>query len=338
MFSIYSQMQESGTRNRLYLLIATIGAMSYSIFIWHQVFIAFYKYSINSSMDIVDYMVLILITAIVSIVSYRLIEKPLGKYKGKYVNRVLLCSIGGALLVGLSGLYIYANAGVVRNVPELGVCKTNAQRGMHGAYCDRIYGYERPFEDDGKIKVLGIGNSFVRDWLNILLESDYADSLDISYVYTGHINENNAAELCERIDSAAVVFFNCNISRMPASVSEILSASPEAYYVGTKSFGESNGIVYRKRNTNGYFNTKIKMIPEVEAAYKTEIERWGDKYVDMIAPLIDADGYMPVFSDDSMFISQDCRHLTQAGAKYYARKIDLAKYLINSSHNNLKQD
>lgn len=289
-------------------------------------------------MNIWDYLILFLIIGVVSIVSYRLIERPLGKYRGKTVSRILYCSIGGAFFVGLSGLYIYANAGVVRNVPELGVYKADAQRGMHGAYCDRIYGYEHPFKDDGKIKVLGIGNSFVRDWLNILLESKYADSLDISYVYTGHVNENNAAELCERIDSAAVVFFNCNINRMPASVSEILSASPEAYYIGTKSFGESNGIVYRKRNTPVYFNTKIKMIPEVETAYKTERELWGDRYVDMIAPLIDADGYMPVFSDDSMFISQDCRHLTQAGAKYYARKIDLAKYIINSPQNNLKQD
>ena len=38
------------------------------------------------------------------------------------------------------------------------------------------------------------------------------------------------------------------------------------------------------------------------------------------------DGGVPVFVNDGRFISQDCRHLTQAGAQYYASLIDLEKY------------
>lgn len=36
-------------------------------------------------------------------------------------------------------------------------------------------------------------------------------------------------------------------------------------------------------------------------------------------------GKVRVFSDDGKFISQDCRHLTKAGAKYYAKMIDWKK-------------
>ena len=34
-----------------------------------------------------------------------------------------------------------------------------------------------------------------------------------------------------------------------------------------------------------------------------------------------------VFTDDGMFISQDCRHLTEAGAKYYAKILELSLFL-----------
>lgn len=39
------------------------------------------------------------------------------------------------------------------------------------------------------------------------------------------------------------------------------------------------------------------------------------------------DGRMPVFSDDGRFISQDCRHLTKAGAQYYAKLMDWNRFL-----------
>ena len=45
---------------------------------------------------------------------------------------------------------------------------------------------------------------------------------------------------------------------------------------------------------------------------------WGDRYIDLIEPIIDERQRVPVFTPDKKFISQDTRHLTQAGARYYA--------------------
>lgn len=44
----------------------------------------------------------------------------------------------------------------------------------------------------------------------------------------------------------------------------------------------------------------------------------------MIGAVQNEDGSVRVFTDDHYFISQDCRHLTQYGAQYYARIIDLS--------------
>lgn len=56
-------------------------------------------------------------------------------------------------------------------------------------------------------------------------------------------------------------------------------------------------------------------------------KEYGDNYIDLISLAKVSDGKVRVFSEDGRFISQDCRHLTRAGAQFYAKKIDWSKYL-----------
>ena len=64
---------------------------------------------------------------------------------------------------------------MVRDIPELDIDKNNVHRNMHAEYVDRIYEYDVDFpEENGKINVMLIGNSFARDFGNILLESEMA--------------------------------------------------------------------------------------------------------------------------------------------------------------------
>lgn len=54
-----------------------------------------------------------------------------------------------------------------------------------------------------------------------------------------------------------------------------------------------------------------------------EIQRlYPNNFINLISLVCDDDGKVKVFSDTGYFISQDCRHLTQAGAQYYAKIID----------------
>lgn len=61
--------------------------------------------------------------------------------------------------------------------------------------------------DDDRIKVVVIGNSFWRDWVNVLLESFIADELDISYIYANlsDLDESVAAKK-SRLEAADYVF------------------------------------------------------------------------------------------------------------------------------------
>lgn len=55
--------------------LAWIGRMTYSIFIWHQVLLAFYRYSISSKVTLSFVLGFLVVTMTISILSYYLIEK-----------------------------------------------------------------------------------------------------------------------------------------------------------------------------------------------------------------------------------------------------------------------
>lgn len=218
--------------------------------------------------------------------------------------------------------FIYLHAGVVRDVPELGIEKTNVHRGMHAEYCDVPYFWDKDFESSDKVKVAVIGDSFGRDWANILNGSSISDEIEISYIYpySEEVYEDNKSRLVK----ADVVFRT--FSSSTTDVGSLLDMIPDdkLYIVGYKNFGTSNGIIYTHRNSKDYFKQTITLDEKVLRNNQILSEEYGEHYVDMIEVVQDEDGSVRVFTDDQHFISQDCRHLTQYGAQYSARIMDLS--------------
>lgn len=302
---------------------ALLGKASLSIYLCHQVVVAYMYYAVTASTGIRTLLLYLAAVAVLSAAVYLLAEKPLGKLAKKnavciLIPAVVLCCITSVL----SGL-VYLNAGVVRDVPELGIDKTNVHRGMHAEYCDIPYAWDRDFSDSDKIKIAVIGDSFGRDWANILNESSISDKIEISYIFP------HSAEYMEkrqaRFAEADLVFRT--FSSSTADVSGYLPSKvpkEKLYIVGYKNFGSSNGILYSRRGDADYFDQTIKLDAEVLANNRILSEQYGDHYIDMIGAVQNADGSVRVFTDDGHFISQDCRHLTKYGAQYYARIIDLS--------------
>lgn len=183
--------------------LSYLGKMSFSIFVWHQIIIAFYRYFVTNEISLVFIIAYLSVVACVSFISYKLIECRIPNND----KTVIICFVLALFTTSVSA-YIYMRAGVVRNVPELNITTTNAHRGMHGEYCDRIYQLDREFEDSckSKVNVLVIGNSYARDMANVILESPYKDSVFISYIFG--INE----KYIPRIKKADAIFYFGNTS------------------------------------------------------------------------------------------------------------------------------
>lgn len=292
--------------------LAFVGKMSFSIFVWHQIIIAFYRYSFSSEINIVTLLVYFTVVLGLSYVTYLLVEQKI-----KPTNKTLIGFLSGDVVVTVLTGLIYLNAGVVRDVPEIDAYVNNAQRGMHIAYCDRIYSYNVDFPMNDKPNLLVIGNSFSRDMANVILESNIKDSINLSY-----INELKPS-YTERIAKADKIFIFGSKKKVPEYLWSNLKKGVEVWGISTKSFGVSNGAIYYNHNKPWYFDQTVPVnetVLEINREWKQE---WGEYFIDMMQLAMVGEDRVRVFSPQHKFISPDCDHLVRGGAQYYASVLDL---------------
>lgn len=98
--------------------------------------------------------------------------------------------------------------------------------------------------------------------------------------------------------------------------------------VGEKNFGENNGHVYAKRYRPDYFEQMVEPLggePFLERNRRFR-EFYGERFLDMMGVVTDG-GLVRVFTPAGRFISADGKHLTAAGAQFYAERIDWGRWL-----------
>ena len=289
-------------------LIAPLGRMSLSIFLWHQPIIAFYRYLYADNLSVVVLIMVATFTLLLSFVTYILIERRL---RISIASRLGLI-ISFLLVVGFS-LCVYNQGGAVRDVPELDIRKGAADPKAFERYTDRIYRYDHDFtEDRTRKKILVIGNSFARDFANILLESPDSGSIQLSYHYGIEDCPVSRVQECDRI-----YFFGWK-HQVPDVVWQNLRPGTEVWGIGTKNHGSSNGIYYKNRYKTDYFEQRTAINPDFIVVNHLFREEWQGKYVDLLSLTLQPDSTVLVFTPDHHFITYDGMHLTPAGTWFYA--------------------
>ena len=299
--------------------IAYIGEFTFSIFVWHQVALALIRYSFTNNMtDFLPLLTFVVITSVLSILSYKYVEQMKKTPKAWGVIGVML------IATTVISLYIYKNAGVIRDVPELEVVKGKVKRGQWTEYCDRVYKYDKDFTNTDKPKWYVIGNSFGRDMVNIILESELSSTVEISYSYINDYKDKKS-----RFSNADVVFLS-SLGVDDSLIKDVrcrCSKKTRFVLVGEKNFGENNGQVYRHRFDDNYHQLTVEMENGYEEKNRYLKKNYSNCFIDMIGLVQNKNGRIPVFTKKGHFISQDCRHLTKFGAQYYASLIDLKSFL-----------
>lgn len=311
--------------------LATIGAASYSIFIWHQIVLAFCRYCITCNFSALVLASLLLVTTFLSWLSYSYIEQTIIKViktkGGRYVS--YFSTIILFLALNAFAAYIYLNAGVVRDVPELYVSMQNKHRGMHAEYVDRGNQYNKPFKTDKKHWYV-IGNSFGRDFVNIILESPVADSVEVSY--STDLNFRNESS---RFSQADIIFISTlGLKEEFVTEVEILCLAngfqpSQLVVVGEKNFGVSNGQVYAKRGDTDYFEQFVDVENKERFIERNKYfaKLYGNRFLDLMSMVTNEKDQVKVFSPDHHFISADCRHLSKGGAIMFSQMIDWNKFI-----------
>lgn len=313
-FSLMSCLQ-SRADNRLTAfarqskIIAPIGRMSLGIFLWHQPLFALYRYFFADELSLGMLICLTGLACLLSIFTYYYIEKRMSVGK---TSR--LCLILSFLIVNTFALWIYQKGGIVRDIPELDIREGETDPMFFEHYTDRIYQYDHEFSpDNSKKKILVIGNSFARDFANILLELPLRDSIQLSYHYGIEDCPLSRIRQCDRI-----YFFGWK-HKVPEVVWQNLKAGSEIWGIGTKNHGTSNGIFYKNRHCIGYFTQKTTLRKDFYAVNSLLNKEWHGNYIDFLSLVLQPDSTVLVFTSSDKFITYDGRHLTPTGARYYAR-------------------
>lgn len=316
-------------------LITFIGKISFSLYLWHQIVFAFTRYFVVDEISIIISIILITITIILSVLSYYLIENPF-RNKSKFKAKPLLISLAVCLFfITASSLYVYMIGGVIKNIPELGINEKNrnkklnffsSQNNIHIEYNENVRKLNKPFLSDtatimkkNKIKVLVIGDSYGRDFANILLSSSFREKLEISY---SDLQNRSADELRISLKNSDFIFFGGQIPPSMDKVFEYNLDTNKLWIIGTKDFGNSNGLHYNRKikNYSAYTTVMKSGVLKINNEYKSI---WGDKYIDLIELIKDHNEKVLVFTPDGKFISQDTNHLTEFGAIYFAQLLEL---------------
>lgn len=290
----------------MWKILAVPGVMSLSIYIWHQPLFAFARYMHSGEFSLLAVTVMSVVLAGISWVSFKYLER---KIKSKFGCKVL--SIGYVVVL-LGPLTVYLNSGVSHDIPELGIEFGYHEHGFIYKYNDRIRAYDGDFANDGRIKVLLVGDSYARDWGNVLLESSASNRIDLVYC-VGNVPDKRRG----LIDEADVLFFSTmRESPLPANLK-----TDRTWVVGTKYYGFA-GWVYTRRFFSGYYDMTVALPDDIRERNTKDRVRYGGRFIDMIAMVEAGDGCVRCFTDDKRLFTIDYGHLSRPGAQSYARMIE----------------
>lgn len=305
--------------------LINLGTASYSLYLWHQPIFAFYRYVIDSDGSCGKILMVTAFSLLVGVMSYRYIERPLSLCSRKEKGASILYLVCGTLALSsiIFSIHIYRMEGMIRDVPEMGIYLGDPKRTDPIHHNERIHAFDKDFARNGKKNILIIGDSFGRDWGNILLASGVADSMNISY----HTDVDDV--LKRRIREADVVFMANNGRCIDRYADILLLVTDKPYYrVGVKNFGNYTGNIYNHdRYGKGYFKQYVEPNQFCKEINSEEKLVFGHHYIDMIEVLRDKDGKIPAFTPEHKLISQDGLHITRFGAKRYAQLLDVWQYL-----------
>lgn len=235
-----------------------------------------------------------------------------------------LCLILAICLCSISAYY-YKHNGLVRDIPELGIYVNDESQTPEFYNNGTSQTYGRDFANNGKKNILVIGDSFGRDWVNILHEAGVDSVMNISY--TMYVDKNTKRRLAAA-DYVFVATYHPFFQSYNYGDIYPELFNRKFYRVGLKSFGENFiGNIYNKRHQSNYYNLRVTEKKFSKDINTYEKQLFAENFIDMMAPITEKDGSIRLFTDDKMLITQDGIHLTKAGAKLYAQKLDVWKYL-----------
>lgn len=300
-----------------------LGLISYSLYLWHQPVFAFFRAYSRQQPIPMEFLSLVPLIFLLSVLTWRFIEAPFRS--GSFIRRnnvFLLSLLIGGFFVGV-GLYLNKNYGLPQRVYDSSILIGDMDKRI---YNEKIYAFKRDeYKENSGAKILIVGNSFARDFVNITLENFDIDGVQVIYrddfLQCINLTSNKiAGNLFYSAD--VIVFASGDVDRKCylQDISFAIENKKQIYYVGTKDFGYNLNWLIRldADGRRSQFNTISNRIISNNNEMKAIIP--AKHFISILDHSL-VNGRMPVTDNLGRMLSTDRTHLTKYGALYFGSRI-----------------
>ncbi|MBB3912705.1 acyltransferase family protein [Sphingomonas desiccabilis] len=308
--------------------IVFIGLTSYSAYLWHQPLFAFARVASLTPPGAAELAGLVLLTFLLATLTWRFVETPFRS--ARMMSLRLFAPIVGLATAALiaCGLLFH----VAEGFPRWTYPNISGAGDVYIDYNERIRKYDTSvFPADGRPNIVLIGNSFARDFGNVLAEAGILDRVNFAYIYSSPDLAKSPlpAGKAGLLRSASLVIVALSdpepdrAAALIADNAQVLAPLTKAppVYIGSKNFGY---------NINPFGRVSMAERPHAFAAFPAEQQAVNEQLQRTLPPadylnllhLLGPDGRKLRFYDDrGNPMTPDRRHLTRFGAAFLAERL-----------------
>lgn len=299
--------------------IVFIGLLSYSLYLWHQPIFSFLRiYSIEEP-STNTFLISIVFIFLISYLSLKYIETPFRNKKAVSQKAIFTFAVVGSLFFLAIGLFLNKNYGVPSRVFDPSIKVEDLDKRI---YNEKIFSFKKDsFSNDSRKKLLIVGDSFGRDFTNIVLETFNTDNIEI--VYTPNLNQciTSKEKLYSQSDIIVFAYYSeYSKECVDTNIKYVSDNTKKLYYIGIKNFGYNLNWLIRlsgKELANQYNPISDEFI-NIDINMSNIIP--PKNYISLLTPTLKGNK-IPITDDQGLMISTDRAHLTKYGAIYFGDKV-----------------
>jgi len=355
----------SGPAHRLSFILANrgmvgVGLISYSLYLVHWPIIVFYKYWAGREFSNTECVFLILVALILAYLMYRFIEQPFRRVGTASSNKVspnrafLLGSLASVIAI-ISISVNAASQGWLWRYPAEVVAQLSYKKGDYTQYFwANIHKYSAGYSNNGKPKVLVVGDSMAAALMNVLVAADTDQEIDLASILVGEncktifglseqkynaiyagrkeVCKNEHSRVLARLELLsstdtiiiATYWWHKNLLKyVPSTVAHLKTVSDAKIMVLGLNVQQSNGILFLSKHAFSPQIDKLRTPPHPQAiAFNNILKRYADDYYyfDLLDLFCNDDGCQRVTKDGYVVIFDES-HLSEKGASFVAKRV-----------------
>ena len=329
------------------------GLISYSLYLWHQPIFAFIRHLDWGTSVLYLSIPLVFLCAYAS---YRWVEQPFRNRSRLNRPKVFQMSAISSLAMIVIGLVFVANKGFINRFDQHDAAILNQFTDVEEYNATRFESLMmKPFQDDPRKKILLVGDSYARDFVNIMFEGGLDQKFQFStkqinsecgnlhvdddlspYMQPGREERCRVIGRFESPEVKALASLSDEIWLVSCWRSWVPKFLPETVANLEREFGKKVRIFGLK----DYGRLSQQKIMRIDAEEREDYEvavkpiSWDvneemkdllseEHFVELLDLFCSGDAKScRIFTDKVELISPDGGHLTPAGARYLARKIE----------------